>query len=372
MPRRSLVIVVAWGSILPSSAVAAPQGSIKDRRAALTRLVTELNMLDRQAGAAAVEQNAARDRVDEIAIRLERNTLALTRTRRQLSARRALLAARLSAIYRQPSPRLAVLLLARQGVSEIAVTEDMLARVATRDAELVVSVRQSAKRLAGLARTLDAERRERIRELRVAEARRAKLEQLVRRRRAVTDDARRDLKRLMAVERQRLARLAAEKQAREATRTSGAPYRAATFAASIPQDAGHVYPIAGASTFSDDWLAPRAGGRFHEGIDLFAARGTPAVAVADGRLFRVGWNRVGGWRLWLRDVAGTEFYYAHLEGYAPAAREGAFVEAGTVIGFVGDSGDARGTPPHVHFQIHPGGGAPTRPFPIVAGWPKPG
>ncbi|MEQ9094040.1 MAG: M23 family metallopeptidase, partial [Miltoncostaeaceae bacterium] len=134
----------------------------------------------------------------------------------------------------------------------------------------------------------------------------------------------------------------------------------------------HVYPLAGASHFSDDWLYPRPGGRYHEGIDLFAARGTPVVAVAGGTLSRVGYSGISGNRLWLRDDAGTEFFYAHLDAFAPAAAEGARVEKGTVIGYNGDTGDARGTSPHVHFEIHPGGGGPIRPYPIVSAWPRVG
>ena len=96
------------------------------------------------------------------------------------------------------------------------------------------------------------------------------------------------------------------------------------------------------------------------------------VAVADGSLFNVGWNGLGGWRLWVRDRSGNGFYYAHLSAYAPAAREGASVARGTVLGYVGDSGDARGTSPHLHFEIHPGGGGPVPPYPIVTGWPRAG
>ena len=108
------------------------------------------------------------------------------------------------------------------------------------------------------------------------------------------------------------------------------------------------------------------------GIDLFATRGTPLVAVADGSLSRVGYNGLGGWRLWLRDGAGNAFYYAHLSAFSPAAVEGASVARGTVLGYVGDTGDARGTSPHLHFEIHPGGGGPVPPYPIVTGWPRAG
>lgn len=137
-----------------------------------------------------------------------------------------------------------------------------------------------------------------------------------------------------------------------------------------PQGATHVFPIVGGAAFSNDWGGPRPGGRSHQGIDLFATAGTPVVAISDGTLFRVGWNRVGGWRFWLRDRWGNEFYHAHLSAFAPAAREGAVVKAGTVIAFVGNTGDARTTPPHVHFEIHPGGGGPIPPFAYVSGWPR--
>jgi hypothetical protein len=72
-------------------------------------------------------------------------------------------------------------------------------------------------------------------------------------------------------------------------------------------------------------------------------------------VFSVGWNTVGGNRLWLRDGAGNEYYYAHLSAYTPLARDGAIVNAGDVLGFVGNTGDAQGTPYHLHFEIHPVG-----------------
>jgi murein DD-endopeptidase MepM/ murein hydrolase activator NlpD len=86
---------------------------------------------------------------------------------------------------------------------------------------------------------------------------------------------------------------------------------------------------------------------------VFAPLGAPVLAVADGTVFSVGWNPVGGWRLWLRDGRANEFYYAHLSAFSPLAVEGARVRAGGVLGFVGDSGDALGTPYHLHFEVHP-------------------
>lgn len=116
---------------------------------------------------------------------------------------------------------------------------------------------------------------------------------------------------------------------------------------------GYVFPVYGPASFSSDFGYPRAHTGWHHGNDIFAPLGAPVLAVADGTLFSVGWNAVGGWRLWLRDRQGNEYYYAHLSAYSPLARDGTPVRAGDVIGFVGDSGDARGTPSHLHFEIHP-------------------
>lgn len=120
--------------------------------------------------------------------------------------------------------------------------------------------------------------------------------------------------------------------------------------------AGYVFPVYGpAASFTDDFGAARADIGWHHGNDIFAPIGTPLLAVADGTLFSVGVNSLGGNRLWLRDWSGNEFYYAHLSAFSPLAEEGAAVKAGDVVGFVGATGDAVGTPPHLHFEIHPAG-----------------
>jgi len=116
---------------------------------------------------------------------------------------------------------------------------------------------------------------------------------------------------------------------------------------------GYVFPLATHVWVADTFGAARDGVSWHHGDDLFAPRGTPVRAVAAGVLFSVGWQRLGGRRLWLRDRAGNEFYYAHLDGYTRGARNGAHARAGAVIAYLGNSGDAEQTPPHLHFEIHP-------------------
>ena len=136
-----------------------------------------------------------------------------------------------------------------------------------------------------------------------------------------------------------------------------------------------VFPVAGSQAgAADNFGADRADVLYHHGDDIFAPEGTPVVAVADGTLSLVGDNPLGGLRLWLRDRQGNEFYYAHLEGFAPAARDGASVRAGELLGYVGHTGDAERTPPHLHFEVHPvsllalGYDGATDPWPYLQSW----
>jgi murein DD-endopeptidase MepM/ murein hydrolase activator NlpD len=118
---------------------------------------------------------------------------------------------------------------------------------------------------------------------------------------------------------------------------------------------GYVFPVYGPVSYGNTFGAFRGdvAGNWHHGDDIFAPLGAPILACADGLVFSVGWNDVGGNRLWLRDSEGNEFYYAHLSAFTPIARNGMHVKAGEMLGFVGNTGDAQGTPTHLHFEVHP-------------------
>ena len=156
----------------------------------------------------------------------------------------------------------------------------------------------------------------------------------------------------------------------------GGPVRVAPEVSARLSSGGYVFPIYGTASFGDSFGAPRAdvSGGWHHGEDIFAAAGTPLLAVADGTLHTIGFNRIGGYRVWLRDTQGNEFYYAHLSAYSPLAVEGRSVKGGDVIGFVGATGDADGGAPHLHFEIHPssmlgiGYDGVVAPYPILLAW----
>jgi murein DD-endopeptidase MepM/ murein hydrolase activator NlpD len=117
----------------------------------------------------------------------------------------------------------------------------------------------------------------------------------------------------------------------------------------------YVFPVNGGASYGDTYGGVRNDiyDGWHHGDDLFASLGTPIVAVANGTLSLVGWNELGGWRLWLTDGDGNSFYYAHLAGYSRWILKHRNVRAGQVVGFLGRTGDAFTTDPHLHFEIHP-------------------
>ena len=147
-------------------------------------------------------------------------------------------------------------------------------------------------------------------------------------------------------------------RAREAARRGSA-------AGGVPASAtpGFICPFPG-SSFIDSWGFPRSGGRTHKGVDMFGPWNGNIVAVASGTVVtRVG--GLGGYAIWLLSDYGVAYYYAHLSGFNVSS--GQRVSKGDVIGFNGDSGNARGGAPHLHFQIHPGGrgSSPVNPYPTV-------
>jgi Peptidase family M23 len=142
-----------------------------------------------------------------------------------------------------------------------------------------------------------------------------------------------------------------------------------------------LFPVAGAVTYQDDFGQPRAGGT-HQGNDLLGTKKTPVIAVESGTIKFWTTSASAGCMLYLYGDSGTMYEYIHLNNdltmrndnrgscvagtaYAKGLKDGAKVSAGQQIGFLGDSGDANGIHPHLHFEVHPNGGAAVDPYPYL-------
>lgn len=129
------------------------------------------------------------------------------------------------------------------------------------------------------------------------------------------------------------------------------------------------FPIAGLARYSHDWLFPRYGPgfRFHLGTDVFADFGTPLRSPVDGTV-TAGNGGLGGLYTKIHMDDGTYFYYAHMSGLVDGFVDGMAVKTGDIVGYVGDSGNAKGTPPHLHIGVYPQGGPAVDPKPILDGF----
>ena len=135
--------------------------------------------------------------------------------------------------------------------------------------------------------------------------------------------------------------------------------------AAMPAPGALPVPVRGVAprALRDTWHGARSEGRKHEGIDIFARRGTAVTSSTEGIVLRVSANRLGGQGVWVLGPGGQRHYYAHLDRYA-AIENGQRVRAGTVLGYVGNTGNAAGTPPHLHYGIYAPGGA-INPYPML-------
>lgn len=171
-----------------------------------------------------------------------------------------------------------------------------------------------------------------------------------------------DLEEAAALER----RLEGEKRAREeaAARAAAAKRRTVARGRAAPTGGGYVCPVARPRSFTNTWGAPRSGGRSHRGTDILAPYGANVYAVTNGVVDSHGYGRSAGYWLVLKGSDGNHYWYLHLQSYAVG--DGARVGAGQLIGYNGDTGNARGTP-HVHFELHPGGGGAINPYTFLRG-----
>lgn len=130
-------------------------------------------------------------------------------------------------------------------------------------------------------------------------------------------------------------------------------------------------PVAGVSkrAIANTWGAPRAADRRHQGIDIFAPRGAPVISTTEGLVWRIGQNALGGTVVWVLGPGRQLHYYAHLDRIGPI-RERQRIATGDVLGFVGNSGNAARTPPHLHYGIYSGAGRALNPYPLLVAPPS--
>lgn len=305
--------------------------------------VSELRAQLRSLAAEAEKAGRAYDRayweLDETEVALGKTKTKIAETKRELAEASARLNARAADMYRTGDVATISFLVDAASYDELLTRWEYMRRIGATDADAVAEVKALNQQLHAQQEDLEASRRKQASAVKNLRTERDRLQKQLATVRGKYEAARARLDRARAKGRARPAGIAA-----------------------MPGGNGMTFPVAGACYYSDTWGASRSGGRrSHKGTDIMAASGTPVVAVSDGSV-RASSSGLGGLSIWLSGSNGWTYYYAHLSGYA--VRSGG-VRAGQVIGYVGATGNAQGGSPHLHFEMHPGGGGAVNPYPYL-------
>lgn len=333
------VAVLMLVLLLVGTATVRADAALPDRIALAKRLGAAIAADSRSFRALGARLATSNRRLAELSRRmtiLENRIAAVTRAKRAISKR---VSGQLLAYYAAGRTTQLEVLTGSQDLDEAAVSSERLRFVLDAQYHAFNEARSVLDDLSAFARKLDASRREAAAVARRIASARTQLGRRKTRREAL-------LRKLVA-----------------GIRTQVAAYGDPALGGNILiyGTDGFLFPVATTHKFSNDWHTPRSGGRLHQGTDVFAAKGAPLLSVVGGTV-RISSNKLGGSVIHLDGDDGRSYYYAHLSGYAPGLASGRTVAPGELLGLVGTSGNAAGTPPHLHFEIHPGGGAPVNPY----------
>lgn len=352
-----VVILVAAGLVGSVAERAAAASSISDTKAEATAARGQLSRLQAELDDLAGKYAKAEGRLYEIDNAVEKAEKDEARSRQDLETMRAQLSDRIVQVYKGnhgSASAFLELLFEEHDFSVLLERFAMLNKVAVQDGETFSQVQSHLAKVKNLQQDLAAKRASQATQLKDLQSTQAAMEA---RMQATAAEYKRLKKRVAVLEeaarRQREAEKAKAQAQGQAPRSSGSAVAAK----------GFVFPVDGPHSYINDWGFARSGGRSHQGTDIMASRGTPAVAVVSGRVRRTAYGSgLGGTIVWLDGNNGVSYYYAHLDGIAGGISAGTSVVAGQTLGYVGNSGNARGGACHLHFEIHPGGGGAINPY----------
>ncbi len=394
LAAAALLLLAGSLNPLPSGSIAATlapaaAASLADTQAELANAKAELKARQAELDKLAQRFNDAEHRLAETEDRLVQVEAESKKAQADLDTMRVRMTDRLRGIYMNGGSGSAAVLEAIFGsdtLNGIINRLDALGRILSRDEDVFSQVERQADKLASLQADLDQTRRDQTTQVNELEGANQAAMKALEDSTAEYKALRAKVRKLEEEERKRKeeeARRLAEERARAETASRLRTTRPTTGGSSGSSSSGSsggsnssgsnvsgsgwVFPVDGPSSFINDWGFPRSGGRTHKGTDIMTGRNTPVLAVVTGTIKRTSSSDsgLGGITIWLTGSDGNSYYYAHLTSIANGISSGTTVSAGQVIGYAGNSGNARGGEVHLHFEIHPGGGGAVNPYPTL-------
>jgi len=327
---------------LPPTGHSAYGATLEEKQAQARRLQGEIDALKGQGQQITAEYNAALTQLEVIQASVERNRARLEEAEKNYEQAMRTLNDRMRAMYKQQDVNGIEVLLESNDINDLLTRVDYMSMIGRRDASVLGEVKALQKEIADTQAGLEEQQSMQNSIVVTIRDKQAALQQSLAGQQALLNSTNQEIIKIM------------DQMNRDRNTGGGGGGGGGVVVGSF------VFPVRGPHSFSNDWHAPRTG-HLHQGTDIFAAMGTPAAACVSGTCE---WGEGGNAGIYIRldGDDGNVYYYMHLQRYG----QGGHVSAGTIIGYVGDTGNAAGGPPHLHFEIHPGGSAAVNPYPTLA------
>ncbi len=333
--RKLVCLFIALIAALTSVALGPfiPAVTVEEKEAEARRVQQQIDMLKAQSQKIAEEYNSAMSELESVRMLISENEERLEKAQKDYQRSKNILENRLRAIYMLGDVSSVEVLLEATSVDDLLNRYDFMRYISKQDVAIFVKMKDLRTEIAIRQRELEEQEARRRQSLAVAQQKQAELQASLLAQQNLLNSLNAEILQMVS----------------QMSGGNAGGIRIGSF----------VFPVRGPHTYTNDWHAPRAG-HLHQGCDIFANMGTPCVACVTGTVYQSQGKNAG---LYVRLVGddGNVYYYMHLQKYGQSGR----VSAGTVIGYVGDSGNAKGGPPHLHFEIHPGGGEAINPYPIL-------
>lgn len=333
--RRWSVTIACMAAVLLLTAalpLTSPAATLEEKQREAEQVRQQLEALKQESQRLAEDYNAALSEYEVIRYNVEVNREQLEKAQRDYKRARSILHDRLRSMYKTGDVNSLEVLLDATSLDDLLTRYDFFSYIGNRDMEVFNEVKRLREEISERQRELEEQEARQRQVVGSVNAKRMAMEASIAEQQSFLDGINQEIKDLLAQ-----------------MGSGGGSVQVGSF----------VFPVRGPHTFSNDWHAPRRG-HLHQGNDIFAATGTPCVACVSGTVHHGEGKNAG---LYVRLVGddGNVYYYMHLNNFAATGH----VAAGTVIGAVGDTGNAKGGAPHLHFEFHPGGGPAVNPYPLL-------
>jgi len=334
--------------------------SLESKREEAKRVKNQVDALGQSLYKVTDQYNSALSKLERLRAEIAKTESELAAAQQELEKDQKILNGRVKNIYRGGNVQFLEVVLGSKDLHEFLLRAELMTKIGKRDANLLSQIKAKKKEIEAKKEQLVAARAQQQSTVAELKNQQNEIAANLGKQKQLLSGVEGEVAALEREEREARARAEAEQQRKRLASRTPSSGSSSSGGSSVARISGFVFPVAGPHSFSNDWHAARVG-HLHQGCDIMAAQGTPAVACVSGSV-RTSEGGRQGHAIWLHGDDGNSYFYAHLSGYAVT---GGHVDAGQTFGYVGNTGNASGGAPHVHFEVHPGGGGAVNPYPIL-------